>query len=147
MGWDLGYGIWVGLGFGIGMGFWQRGWDFGKWDGIWDGMGQGILPSHLIWAASISGNSDIDKFIQDTQLSVHKSYKVSNALEWIPYDRFHNIKHNEKIGVFRVNWIDGYIYGWDIINQNWKRKKNNMIVMLKILNTPKNITLEFMNKV
>ena len=43
----------MGLGYGIGMGLWQMGWD--KWDLGWDlgGMGYGILPSQLIWAASI----------------------------------------------------------------------------------------------
>ena len=40
-----------------------------------------------------SGNGDIDKFIQDTQLSTHKNSEVSNALEWIPYDRLYNIKY------------------------------------------------------
>ena len=36
-----------------------------------------------------SGNIDIDKFIQHTQLSATNRYKV---LEWIPYDRFYDIK-------------------------------------------------------
>ncbi|EXX57679.1 kinase-like domain-containing protein [Rhizophagus irregularis DAOM 181602=DAOM 197198] len=93
-----------------------------------------------------SGNDDIDEFIQGTQLSTHDKYEVSKkALEWIPYNRFCNIKYNEKIGVFRANWIDGYIYGWD--NENWVRSNENMLVALKNLNNPKNITLEFMNKI
>ena len=36
-----------------------------------------------------SGNGIVDKFIQDTQLSQHAYNK---ALEWIPYDRFYDIK-------------------------------------------------------
>jgi hypothetical protein len=36
-----------------------------------------------------SGNDDIDKFIQHTQLSATDYDKV---LEWIPYDRFYDIK-------------------------------------------------------
>ncbi|EXX68601.1 hypothetical protein RirG_103670 [Rhizophagus irregularis DAOM 197198w] len=45
-----------------------------------------------------SGNNDIDKFIQDTQLSAHTFYEVYNALEWIPYDRL--------VGkVYKANWI------------------------------------------
>ncbi|RGB36389.1 hypothetical protein C1646_758206 [Rhizophagus diaphanus] len=40
------------------------------------------------------GNNDIDKFIQDTQLSAHSD--VREALEWIPYDRFHDIKYIAK---------------------------------------------------
>ena len=39
-----------------------------------------------------SGNNDIDKFIQDTQLSVHDDDNTEKALEWIPYGRFYNIK-------------------------------------------------------
>jgi hypothetical protein len=92
-----------------------------------------------------SGNDDIDTFIQDTQLSAHNDAKV--ALEWIPYNRFSNIKYIEKIGIYRANWIDGYIYEWDNDNQNWKRNKKNMVVILKSLNNTKNITSEFKNKV
>ena len=55
-----------------------------------------------------SGNVDIDKFIQDTQLSANYSKKV---LEWIPYDRFYDIKYIAKGGfgkVYKAKWIDGY---------------------------------------
>ena len=92
-----------------------------------------------------SGNDDIDRFIQDTQLSVHKNAEAT--LEWIPYDRFNNTIKSRFGETYRANWIDGCIYEWDDENQNWKRNKNNMIVLLKILNNPKNITLEFMNEV
>ncbi|EXX57678.1 Ypk2p [Rhizophagus irregularis DAOM 197198w] len=94
-----------------------------------------------------SGNDDIDEFIQDTQLSTHDKYEVSKkALEWIPYNRLCNIKYNEKIGVFRANWIDGYIYNWDIYNQNWERYDQNMFVTLKRINL-NNIKLEVTNKI
>uniref|UniRef100_U9TQP0 Uncharacterized protein n=1 Tax=Rhizophagus irregularis (strain DAOM 181602 / DAOM 197198 / MUCL 43194) TaxID=747089 RepID=U9TQP0_RHIID len=90
-----------------------------------------------------SGNDYIDKFIQDTQLSVHKNAEAT--LEWIPYDRFNNtISRSDEI--YRAKWIDGCIYKWDDEKQNWKRNKYNMIVILKILNDPKNITLKFMNE-
>ena len=92
-----------------------------------------------------SGNNYIDKFIQDVQLLGH--YYVKNALEWIPYDRFYNIKYITKGGfdkVYRANWIDGYVWYW---NKNWKRKDQNMFVILKSLSNPINITSEFMNEV
>jgi hypothetical protein len=95
-----------------------------------------------------SGNNDIDKFIQSTQLSAHK--KVTDVLEWIPYDRFYNIKYIAKGGfgkVYRANWIDGHINEWDNNYQNWKRKDPNMLVALKKLNNSKNVTFEFMNEV
>lgn len=93
-----------------------------------------------------SGNVDIDKFIQDTQLSANR-YRV---LEWIPYDRFYDIEYIAKGGfgkVYRANWIDGCINKWDKKNQNWKRKNQNMYVALKNLNNPKNVKSEFINEV
>ena len=94
-----------------------------------------------------SGNVDIDKFIQDTQLSANNWFGV---LEWIPYDRFYDIEYIAKGGfgkVYRAKWIDGYIWEWDIENKNWYRHFPNMFVALKSLNNSKNVTLEFMNEV
>jgi hypothetical protein len=34
------------------------------------------------------GNYDIDKFIQDIQISTHDNIKI----EWIPYNRLYNVK-------------------------------------------------------
>jgi hypothetical protein len=93
-----------------------------------------------------SGNNDIDKFIQSTQLSAHG--KVTDALEWIPYDRFYDIKHIAEGGfdeVYRANWTDGCI---SYLNyNNWERVGSNMSVILKILTNPAIITSEFINKV
>ena len=71
-----------------------------------------------------SGNNDIDKFIQKTQLLAHDSYRV---LEWVSCDRFYNIKYIAKGGfgkVYRANLIDGPIHKWDE-NEYWKRKYQN----------------------
>ena len=92
-----------------------------------------------------SNNNDIDKFIQNTQLSVHND--KSKALEWIPYDRFCNIKYIAKDKLCRANWIDGYIIRWDNSSKNWKRQGQSMFVILKCLNNPINVTSEFMNEV
>ena len=94
-----------------------------------------------------SGNDDIDKFIRDAQLLTNNCHKV---LEWIPYDRFYDVKYIAKGGfgkVYRANWIDGYIDKWDIKNQNRKRHNPNKFVALKSLNISNNITLEFLNEV
>src|SRR5947207_6571368 len=90
-----------------------------------------------------SGNVDIDKFIQEAQLSANNFNKV---LEWIPYDRFYDIEYIAKGGFGRVYRakIDGRIHKWDNKNQNWKRFGCN-IVALKSLNNSKNVTLEFLN--
>ncbi|GET64834.1 kinase-like domain-containing protein [Rhizophagus irregularis DAOM 181602=DAOM 197198] len=97
-----------------------------------------------------SGNNDIDKFIQDTQLSVHKDNEISHALEWIPYDRLYDVKYitdDYKFDkIYRANWFDGYISCWYSSyngNQNWKREDQNMFIILKILDNP----LKFMNKI
>ena len=92
-----------------------------------------------------SGNVDIDKFIQETQLSANNYRKI---LEWIPYDRFYNIEYIAKGGfgkVYRANWIDGYIGKWGNKHQNWKRYKSNIPVALKSLNNSQNVTSEFLN--
>ncbi|PKC67997.1 kinase-like protein, partial [Rhizophagus irregularis] len=96
-----------------------------------------------------SGNKDIDKFIQDTQLLAHKNGEISHALEWIPYSKFCNIEYIARGGfgkVYKANWIDGNISYWDNKNQFWKRYNENMYVALKSLNNSKKITLEFMNE-
>jgi len=95
-----------------------------------------------------SGNNDIDKFIQDTQLSSHNDAK--RALEWIPHERFYDIQYIAAGGfgkTYRANWIDGYIWRWDNKDQNWKREEPNKIVALKSLNNSNNVTLEFLNEV
>jgi hypothetical protein len=103
-----------------------------------------------------SGNNDVDKFIQCTQLLAHNNIK--EALEWITYDRLYNIEYiakDEFDDTYIVaNWIDGYInrkYDFEMYlddeNQNWAREGYNMSVKLKILNISKDLTLEFTNKV
>ena len=94
-----------------------------------------------------SGNDDIDKFIQHTQLSATNEYEV---LEWIPYDRFYDIKYIAKGGfgkVYKATWIDGPAGNWDNKNQNWERLYPNMDVALKSLNNSENVSSEFINEV
>src|ERR1700722_1873330 len=75
-----------------------------------------------------SGNNDINKFIQDTQLSIHSEFAILKVLEWIPYDRFCNIKYIAKGGfgkVYKANWIDGHIVNWNNKNQDWVQERHN----------------------
>ncbi|EXX65255.1 Ypk1p [Rhizophagus irregularis DAOM 197198w] len=96
-----------------------------------------------------SGDHDIDKAIQETQLSDHNY--ASKALEWIPFDRFYNIRHisESMFGkmVYKANWYDGHIINYWVNSNDIKRTNQNMIVYLNDLNSPKHITLEFINEV
>ncbi|RHZ87605.1 hypothetical protein Glove_33g159 [Diversispora epigaea] len=78
-----------------------------------------------------SGNDKIDKFIRDAQLNADISWKV---IEWIPYDRFKDVKQIGKGGfgtIYHAMWIDGYIDKWDIENKQWKRYPKGKYVALK----------------
>jgi hypothetical protein len=91
-----------------------------------------------------SGNVNIDKFIQDTQLSSHNN--VFGVLEWIPYDKFYDIYIVEN--GYKAKWIDGSMTNyWVIKNENWNRVNQNMIVILKKLDNTKDLTIEFKNEV
>ncbi|RHZ86030.1 hypothetical protein Glove_57g39 [Diversispora epigaea] len=81
-----------------------------------------------------SGNDKIDKFIRDAQLNAN--YYLE-AIDWIPYDRFKDVKQIGKGGfgtIHYARWIDGSIKKWDIKNQQWKRYGENREVALKKFN-------------
>ena len=68
-----------------------------------------------------SGNDKTNKFIRDAQLNANSNRKV---IEWIPYDRFKDVKQIGKGGfgtIHYARWIDGPIKEWDIENQQWER--------------------------
>ena len=76
------------------------------------------VPSDLIegWT---SGNSEIDKFIKDT---------IYNAryylLEWVPFDRFEDIKQIGEGGfakVYSAKWIDGQAKYTKQDDGSWKK--------------------------
>ncbi|RHZ80068.1 hypothetical protein Glove_139g31 [Diversispora epigaea] len=81
-----------------------------------------------------SGNDKIDKFIQDAQLNANNRYKL---IEWIPYDRFKDVKQIGKGGfgtIHYAKWIDGSIKEWDIENQQWKRYDNREVALKRFDN-------------
>ncbi|CAB5352518.1 unnamed protein product [Rhizophagus irregularis] len=93
-----------------------------------------------------SGNDDIDKLIQNTQLTARSWYQV---LEWIPYDRFYNIKYVAKGGfgkVYSAIWKDGFILLWDKY-KNQLQRHTKVQVALKSLNESQNIKLEFISEI
>ncbi|POG79091.1 kinase-like domain-containing protein [Rhizophagus irregularis DAOM 181602=DAOM 197198] len=93
-----------------------------------------------------SGNKDIDKFIQQSQLNAvyHKKY-----LEWIPFEKFQNITYIAEGGfgkIYSAEWPEGYIYYWDIENQKWYREQNDKYA-LKSLNNSSDICSDFLNEI
>ncbi|RHZ83289.1 hypothetical protein Glove_97g81 [Diversispora epigaea] len=90
-----------------------------------------------------SGNDTIDKFIQDAQLNADRK-----VIEWIPYDRFQDIKQIAKGSygtIYYAKWIDGRIEDWDIANQQWSRK-NQFEVGLKKLDGIVDTNEDFLNE-
>ncbi|RHZ75488.1 hypothetical protein Glove_213g79 [Diversispora epigaea] len=67
-----------------------------------------------------SGNDKIDKLIQVAQLNANGKWEV---IEWIPFDRFKDVKQIGKGGfgtIHYAKWIDGVIRTWDIKINNGK---------------------------
>ncbi|RHZ69450.1 hypothetical protein Glove_283g151 [Diversispora epigaea] len=76
-----------------------------------------------------SGNETIDKFIRDAQLNADERKKL---IEWIPFDKFQNIKEIAKGGfstVYYAKWIDGPIQWWNIKKQQWERYGQHKVVL------------------
>src|SRR5581483_2901496 len=97
-----------------------------------------------------SGNNDVDKFIQKTQLKAKREYEI---LEWIEYDRFENIEYLAEGGfgtISKAIWKDGPIEKWDSYNNKLIRGEypnfGNHPVALKCLHNSQNITAEFLKE-
>ncbi|GBB86719.1 hypothetical protein RclHR1_01310015 [Rhizophagus clarus] len=81
-----------------------------------------------------SGNKQIDKLIQESQLNARNGYEL---LEWIPYDRLRNIKFLAQGGfstVYEAIWLDGNIQCWDYEKQDWKRNTYKLEQNIKSTN-------------
>src|SRR4051812_23590280 len=77
-----------------------------------------------------SGNETIDKFIQEAQ----QNADYHKIIEWIPYDRFQDIKQITKGGystIYHAMWIDGYICDWNIEDQQWERNDQFEVALKK----------------
>ncbi|RHZ85075.1 hypothetical protein Glove_71g38 [Diversispora epigaea] len=94
-----------------------------------------------------SGNTTIDKFIHNAQVNTTDEYK---ALEWMPYDRFKDIKEIAKGGfgtIYKAKWIDGPISGWDVENQQWKRWGQRDVALKKFDNNFACLNEDFLNEI
>src|SRR5581483_7986125 len=67
-----------------------------------------------------SGNDDVDKFIQKSQLKAEETREI---LEWIEHDRFESVEYLAKGGfgtVYKAIWKDGpwkYDFGEDMLRK------------------------------
>ena len=92
-----------------------------------------------------SGNKEIDEFIQNFQSN---ATRYEGVLEWIPYEKFRDIKYLAEGGfgtVHKATWIDGYINYWNTSQNKWNRRGEDIV--LKSLNNSQNITTDFLQEV
>lgn len=71
-----------------------------------------------------SNSKRIDEFIQNAQLKARNHLEV---IEWIPYHHLKNVQYLNEGGfakIYKAILLDGFIYKWDKINQQWKRYSN-----------------------
>ena len=64
-------------------------------------------PGKFLKEGKTSGNPEIDNLIYDSQLKTKHYFEI---LEWIPYDRFQDIKQIGEGGfanIYSATWLDG----------------------------------------
>jgi serine/threonine protein kinase len=108
-------------------------------------------PYHKEATVTLSGNKVIDDFIINI-LSNRTNYKHKRLvnLEFVPYERFKNIKFIAEGGfskIYKATWIDGPLTSkWDYEKKEFIRK-GRKTVALKELNNSKNIESKELNEV
>ncbi|CAG8515332.1 12989_t:CDS:2, partial [Dentiscutata heterogama] len=94
-----------------------------------------------------SGDKLFDFWIQKFQL---KFYARSNkVIEWVPFDRFQNIKIKASGGfanVYIAKWIDGSIISWDAYKQKFLRGMPGPVI-LKSMKNPENQSENFYQEI
>ncbi|GBB91011.1 hypothetical protein RclHR1_01810014 [Rhizophagus clarus] len=80
-----------------------------------------------------SGNKEIDKFLQDTQLN---STKPQTFLEWIPFEKLKNINildtipGNTRSTIYSAIWKDGPRMSWNQENVKYERIETKVAIEL-----------------
>ena len=98
-------------------------------------------PGKFLKEGKATGNPEIDKLIYNSQL---KTMHYEENLEWIPYDRFQDIKSIGEGGfanIFSATWLDGEPY-----SETTKKRTKPIRVALKKLKNSKNMEA-FINEV
>ena len=101
-----------------------------------------------------TGNKALDSFIQETQrIAVnHASHMRRSYLEYVPYDRFTDVKSLARGGfaeVFTAKWLDGKreIVGKYSSNPITKGRTEPLTVALKMIEKSAKIEQSFINEV
>ena len=99
-----------------------------------------------------SGNPDIDRLIKDSIYDAgKKGCSTYKFLEWVPFDRFEDIKQIGEGGfakVYSAKWIDGRANYYKQDDRSWKKLEPKPItVALKRLNGSQNMSAEYLNEV
>ena len=116
-------------------------------DGYCENCGEKYTNIITKWCRSCqtTGNEKIDGFIQDKQSEVKTKHFI---FEWIPYNKFNDIKEIGKDGsdtVYSAIWKDGPLY-YNYDRYEWERTSDKKIT-LKYSNSSQNNIDEFLNKV
>ncbi len=94
-------------------------------------------------------NKIIDDFIQKQQQKInYNSGNPATIFEWIPYDKFNNLKEVGKGGfatVYSAIWEDGPLYY--NFNEKKQMRKLNKKVALKCLHNSQNFIDKFLDEV
>ncbi len=93
-----------------------------------------------------SRNERIDNFIKEKQ---QKSKHPTDFFEWIPYNKFKNIKRVRKEGfseIYSAIWIDGCLETYNEETHEI-RQHGELEVALKCLNVYKNLSDDYLNEV
>ncbi|CAB4436855.1 unnamed protein product [Rhizophagus irregularis] len=107
---------------------------------------------HCIIEGWTSGNYDIDKFIKNTiyNAKYDNNYEYLLFLEWVPFDRFEDIKLIGEGGfaeVYSSIWIDGKAKYLRKVDGSWKKREPKpMKVALKKLNESQIISADYLNE-
>jgi len=99
-------------------------------------------PGKFLKEGKTSGNPEIDKLIHESQL---KTEHYDDNLEWIPYDRFQDIKSIGEGGfanIYSATWLDG----GPINYETTKRRTGPIKAALKKLKNSENMEA-FINEV
>ncbi|GET03124.1 kinase-like domain-containing protein [Rhizophagus clarus] len=89
-----------------------------------------------------SGNEKLDSLIQKYQSKYDGDGEI---FEWIPYDKFIDVKEVRKDDFAIASWTDGPLH-YSKSNRKFERKLNKK-VLLRYLNSSRNVNDDFLNKI